>query len=131
MKNLALILLFITSLFGQVPVKIVDGNGVAVNVGSAGSSTTYAMQAVPNSSTALVSSTFKVQTIFCANITAGAVTLTITDNQGSPVTYVPAVSMAANSIFMINSVTGLTFTSGLKWSASASTSIYCQVEGVR
>ena len=115
----------------QMPVKPVDGYGNEQMLGAPGRRVIYALQAVPNSSTAIVSSSIKVVTLFCNNATAGAVTLTITDNQGSPVTYYPGVSIAANSVNMLVAQSGLSFTDGIKWSASASNSIYCQIEGVQ
>jgi len=118
-------------LMAQLPVKPVDGNGNEQMLGAPGRRVLYGLQNVPNSSTAVVSSTIKVVTLFCNNYTAGAVTLTITDNQASPVTYYPAVSLAANSVTMLVAQSGLTFTDGIKWSASASTSIKCQIEGVQ
>lgn len=115
----------------QIPVKPVDGNGNEQMLGAPGRRVIYALQAVPASSTAVVTSSIKVVTLFCNNATGGAVTLTITDNQGSPLTYYPAVSIAANSVNMLVAQSGLSFTDGIKWSASAGTSIYCQIEGVQ
>jgi len=118
-------------LMAQLPVKPVDGNGNEQMLGAAGKRVIYQLQAVPASSTVVVSSSIKVVTLFCNNTTGGAVTLTITDNQSSPYTYYPAVSVAANSVNMLVAQSGLSFTSGIKWSASSGSSIYCQIEGVQ
>lgn len=129
--NIMVLFSFIVTAQAQVPVKIVDGTNTEQMLGAPGRRVIYTMQDVPNSSTAVVTSTIRVVTLFCSNYTGGAVTLTITDNQGSPITYFPAVSLAANSAIMLVAQSGLTFTSGLKWAASASTSIKCQIEGVQ
>lgn len=115
----------------QMPVKPVDGYGNEQMIGAPGRRVIYALQAVPASSTVVVSSSIKVVTLFCNNSTAGAVTLTITNNESSPKTYYPAVSVAANSVNMLVAQSGLSFVDGIKWSASAGTSIYCQIEGVQ
>ena len=127
-KILAFTLAALT-LVAQLPVKITDGSGNERQSFPAGSKTVYLMQAVPDSNTALASSTIKVQLIFCQNSTASAATLTITDNDSVPRTYWPTVSIAANSIAMLYSGVGMTMTGGIKWQASASNTIYCQVEG--
>lgn len=131
MKKVMACLLAAIALMAQVPVKIVDGLGNEQRIGASGVATVYLMQAVPNSNTALASSTIKVQTILCNNQTASAATLTITDNDASPRTYYPAVSLAANSVTLLYAGTGFTMTGGIKWQASAATTIYCQIEGVQ
>lgn len=130
-KMIVIAVLLAVIAMAQLPVKQVDGTGTFVKNGAAGREVTYGMQLVPTSSTAVTSTTTKVQVIFCANTTGGAVTLTITDNQGSPVTYYPAVSLPANSATLLHSGVGLTFTSGIKWSAGTVSAVYCQIEGVQ
>lgn len=76
-----------------------------------------ALQAVPTSSTAIASATTCAWMIFLANTTASALAVTLTDNQGSPVTALPAFSIPGNST-LIHQLWGMKFTSGIKWSAT-------------
>lgn len=124
--------------FGQTPVKTVDGNSSERVVASSGREVVVYLTAVPTSSAVAtdgstsLSSTIKVQLIYCINSTGTAATLTITDNQGSPVTYVPTVSLPANSVTGVySSPIGLTLKSGLKWASGTSTAIYCQIQGLQ
>jgi hypothetical protein len=89
-----------------------------------------AITVIPNVNTVLTSTTTLVDTLFCSNITASPATVTITDDQGSPVTYVSAFSIAPNSnVQFINSAQGLTFAGGIKWLSDTSSAINCQVVG--
>jgi len=81
----------------------------------------------------LTSNTIMVSTIFCHNTSnTTASTVTITDNQGSPVTYVPSVNLPAST----NPASAVQFVSGLKgiqmkgirWSAQNAT-VDCQIGG--
>jgi hypothetical protein len=72
-----------------------------------------------------------VQLILCNNQTGSAATLTLTDGSGTPKTYFPAVSLAANSVVVLYSGVGFTMTTGIKWAAGTSSAIYCQIEGVQ
>ena len=124
--------------FGQLPVKAVDGNGNERVVASTGREFTVYMTTLPTSSTIAsdgttsLSATVKVQLIYCINPTASAATIAITDNQASPVTLVPTVSLPANSVTgVFSSPIGLLFTSGLKWVSGTSTSIACQIQGLQ
>ena len=132
-KNILLIGLMVgIGLFGQGPVKLVNGLGSELQISAGGNSYDSGMTLLPATLTALTASTTKVQLIFCANIAAGAVTLTITDNQTSAKTYFNAVSIAANTSVLVHSSTvGLPFASGIKWTASATNSLNCQVVGVQ
>jgi hypothetical protein len=129
-KLLLSIVLLVGTLSAQTPFKLVDGLGRALQISAAGAAYNSTLTAATTSPTAMTSTTTKVQLIHCVNNTAGAVTVTIKD--GADVVYVDAVSMAANSVFVIHYGTvGLTYTSGVKLSASANSSIKCQVEGVQ
>lgn len=87
------------------------------------------MTTLTNSAALLTSSTVLVTNIYCANTTAGAVTVTITDNQGSPQVYIPTVSMAAHSTQQFINVGKGVQMLGIKWNASAGASINCQIAG--
>lgn len=131
MRTLILLLLTASSLAAQLPVRTVDRAGDTVHAEPAGTKYVALMQVVPSSTTVLTATTTKVQLILCNNQTATAATLTITDGSGTPKTYFPAVSIAANSVVMLYSGVGFTMTSGVKWSAGTATAIYCQIEGVQ
>lgn len=116
----------------QLPVKNVDGSNNELQIAAGGKRFESALTAITTGGVTVTAVTTKVQTIFCTEIGNAATTLTVTDNQGSPVTYINAVSMASPSILVIGYGTqGLTFTSGLIISASANTQIKCQVVGVQ
>jgi hypothetical protein len=131
MRTLILSLFFALSLAAQLPVRTVDRAGETVHAEPAGTKYVALMQVVPNSTTVLTATTTKVQLILCNNQTGSAATLTITDGSGTPKTYFPTVSIAANSVVLLYSGIGFTMTSGLKWSAGTATAIYCQIEGVQ
>jgi len=78
-----------------------------------------ALAAVPTSSTAVFASTTCVVTVVLNNTTSGALTVSVSDGQGSPVSDVVTFSIPANSQ-MIQPLYGVQFTSGVKWSASGS-----------
>lgn len=118
-------------LSAQLPVKRVDGNGSEIMSGPAGTRVLYTMATVPNSDTALTTSTIKVTTLFCNNITASSATLLVQNNVASPKTYYPTITIAANQAVSLVDGNGLTFTSGLRWTAGTINAIQCQVEGVQ
>lgn len=77
-----------------------------------------ALVAIPTSITLATSAaTTCVQAIILNNTTGSQLTVTVTDNQGSPVTDVLTFGIPANSQ-LIQSLYGLAFTTGVKWSAS-------------
>jgi hypothetical protein len=79
-----------------------------------------ALQAVPLSATLATSAaTTCVQVIVLNNTTAGALTVTITDNQGTPINDLLTFSIPAFSQ-VIQPLWGLPFTTGVKWTASGS-----------
>ena len=132
-KNILIVgLLMVAGAFGQQARKLVDGNWNELQIAAGGKSYNSGMVTLTDSAAVLTAVTTKVQLIFCANVTSGAVTLTITDNQTSPKTYFATVSLAANSSILVHSSTvGLPFASGIKWNASAGASLNCQVVGVQ
>lgn len=137
-KLIILMLLAGGAAFGQLPVKSVDGNSNERVVASAGQEILVYMTTLPASSTVVtdgttsLNSTTKVQLIYCINPTGSAATVAFTDNQGSPITLVPPVSLPANSVTGVySSPIGLTFKSGVKWISGTAASIACQVQGLR
>lgn len=77
-----------------------------------------ALAAVPTSSTAVATATTCVMAIVANNTTAAAVTLTVSDNQGTPVNDILTFSIPPFSQ-LVQPLYGVAFTSGIKWTASA------------
>jgi hypothetical protein len=78
-----------------------------------------ALAAVPTSATAVFSSTTCIEAMVINNTNSSAATVTITDNQGTPVNNLLTFSIPANSQ-IIEPLWGIAFTSGVKWTASTS-----------
>lgn len=77
-----------------------------------------ALVAVPTSSTLATSAaTTCVVAIVLNNTTSSSVTVTVTDNQGTPINDVLTFAIPANSQ-LIQPLFGIAFTTGVKWSAS-------------
>lgn len=76
-----------------------------------------ALAALPTSSSAVFTSTTCVMVIVLNNTNASAATVTISDNQGTPINDVLTFSIPAYSQ-LIQPLYGVAFTSGLKWTAS-------------
>jgi hypothetical protein len=75
------------------------------------------LAAVPTSSTAVFSSSTCLQVIVVNNTNSSSATVTVSDNQGTPINDVLTFSIPANSQ-LIQPLWGVQFTSGVKWSAS-------------
>ncbi len=77
--------------------------------------------AVPTSATAVVSTNVRLDRAQFTNTTAGALTITITDQStncgGSPCDLFKTVSIAANTVYQID-FHGVPAPGGFKWSAS-------------
>ena len=84
------------------------------------------MIAVPSSLTVLTTSTVLVTNIFCEASVTG--TIQITDNQGSPQTYVPTVTLTAPTTQQFLNVGKGLIMQGIKWRAASGT-INCQIAG--
>jgi hypothetical protein len=76
-----------------------------------------ALAAVPTSATVVFSSTTCVVVIILNNTNGSSATVTVTDNQGTPINDVLTFSIPANSQ-LIQPMWGVAFTTGLKWTAS-------------
>jgi hypothetical protein len=59
-------------------------------------------QAVPTSTTVVAASDAYLKVITVSNPTAGAITFTLADRQGSPISVLGAVSIAANTSYIIS-----------------------------
>ena len=86
------------------------------------------MVAMPTSSTAVTATATCVSAVLFVNITASTQTVSMTDNQGTPVSYLTSFQIPANSTL----VYGLEYakmTSGIKWSATNASSVNAQIVG--
>jgi hypothetical protein len=95
-------------------------SGTVTSVPKTACGTTIASQAlaaVPTSSTAVFTSTTCVTAIVMNNTNSSSVTVTVTDNAGTPINDILTFSIPANSQ-LIQPLYGVAFSSGLKWSAS-------------
>jgi hypothetical protein len=88
------------------------------------------MVTLPTVSTAVTATATCVNSVVFVNITGATQTVTMTDNQGSPSTYLSAFQIPANSTL----VYGLDFVkmaSGIKWSATNAASVNAQIVGMQ
>jgi hypothetical protein len=95
-------------------------SGTVTSVPKTACGTTIASQAlaaVPTTSTAVFTSTTCIQAILLNNTTGSPVTVTVTDNAGTPINDILTFSIPANSQ-LIQPLYGIAFSSGVKWSAS-------------
>jgi hypothetical protein len=83
----------------------------------------YGLTQVPTSSTLIQPVTTTLVKGYFSNTTGGDLTITVTDNTtevaGQPAQAVPGITVAANSIQVID-FAGVTCNGGVKWSASGS-----------
>lgn len=91
---------------------------------------TSALQAMPTSSTAIATSTTCILGFEISNTSGGSLTVTISDNQGSPVVFLSAVSIGAGETRTYNWPNGRKFTSGVKVQASGAGIVYA-LEGLQ
>jgi hypothetical protein len=88
------------------------------------------MVALPTTSTAVTTTATCVNSVIFVNTTGATQTVTMTDNQGSPVTYLASFQIPANSTL----VYGLDYAkmaNGIKWSATNATSVNAQIVGMQ
>ena len=76
-----------------------------------------AAQVVPTSLTAITATDSQIFTLYISNPTAGAITFTLTDGQGSPVSLFSATSIASKGVLSFDLRQGIQLTSGVKWQA--------------
>ena len=79
-----------------------------------------ALVAVPTSPTAATATTTCLASLFFNNTTSGALTITVTDGQGTPVALVSTFSLPGYSTVGWSWPNGMQMTTGVKWNASAS-----------
>ena len=79
------------------------------------------MVTLPTTSTALTATATCVNAIIFVNTTASTQTVSVTDNQGTPVTYLTGFQLPANSTFVYD-LQYVKMTSGIKWISEEHTS---------
>lgn len=87
------------------------------------------LKVLTNSATAFTTKDCVIFQLVFNNKTAGAITVTVTDAQLSPLDLLTAVSIPANSVTMAVFPEGQYMPGGFLWSASANTSINASVVG--
>jgi len=83
---------------------------------------------LPNTSTTLTSTATCVTAILFNNTTSSTQTVSVTDNQGTPVAYVSSFQIPGNSSFVFP-LYGMKLTGGIKWSATNTGVVNAQVLG--
>lgn len=90
---------------------------------------------LPNSSTTAISSAVFVCEMDATNSTGSAVTINVSDNQGTPVPFLNAASIAANSTWTILALPAggpcRYFPGGLIWSAGTANAVSIHMAGVQ
>lgn len=85
---------------------------------------------LPTTSTAVTATATCVNALLFVNTTASTQTVTVTDNQGSPVAYLSSFQIPANSTFLY----GLQYAKlagGVKWFATNATAVNAQIVGLQ
>lgn len=81
---------------------------------------TDTITAVPTSGTDLTTTDSRVWQISVCNTTAGALTFTMADKQGTPRYAIKAASIAANTTYVVAWPEGIPFSGGINWTSSGS-----------
>lgn len=84
---------------------------------------------VPVSAADVVAFDVYVDQITLSNVSGAAVTVTIKDKNSSPLSFLEAVSIAANSAYVIACPGGRYFPGGINWVASSGTAIVGYIAG--
>lgn len=78
---------------------------------------------IPNSDTAVTSKDAVLYSIHVANVTAGAVTLTVKDKQATPRRLLASYSIPANSFVHIDFTEGVPMSGGVNWQAGSANAL--------
>lgn len=102
LKALAALFLLASALgFGQNPTTCNTATIPICTQGTGAGDVQIKPQAVPTSTTVVGASDAYLKTITVTNTTAGALTFTLADRQASPIAVLSAVSVAANTTYLI------------------------------
>jgi len=86
------------------------------------------MVTLPTTSTAVTATATCVNVILFVNTTASSQTVNVTDNQGTPASYLTSFQLPANSTFVYD-LQFVKLAAGIKWSATNATSVNAQIVG--
>jgi len=116
----------------------IDGSGVTQPVSgtltvvdkTACGTTAYdsGITALPTTSTAITATATCVNAVLFVNITGSAQTVTLSDNQGTPVPYLSSFQIPANST-LVYDLHYARLANGIKWQATNATSVNAQIVG--
>ncbi len=116
---------------GSAVTQPVSGTVTAVEETACG--TTFfdsGMVSLPTSSTVVTATATCVDAVLFVNTTASTQTITLTDNQGSPVAYLNAFQVPANST-LVYDLHNARLASGIKWQATNAASVNAQIVGLQ
>lgn len=118
----------------------IDGSGVTQPVSgtvtgvakTACGTTAYdsGITTLPTSSTAVTTTATCVDAVLFINTTGTVQTITLSDNQGSPVAYLAAFQIPANST-LVYGLHFARFANGIKWQATNAASVNAQIVGLQ
>lgn len=124
-----IILLGIALIQSPLPVAMGASNSTKFNVGNINMS--QALQLVPNATTSVNTTDTWIFQITVANTTGSAVTFTVQDRAGTPKSLLSAVSIAANTTYVLAFPEGVLMDDGFTWSASSSNALHASVNARR
>jgi hypothetical protein len=101
MKTIIALFIAALPLLGQNPATCNTATIPICSSGSPSGAVQVKPQAVPTSTTAVTTYDAYLQTITISNPTAGAITFTLSDRQGSPIAAIPTVSIPANTVYVV------------------------------
>ncbi len=120
-----LMALFITaSALAQNPATCNTATIAICSQGSPSGDVQIRPQAVPTSATAITGYDAYLKTVTVTNTTGGAITFTLTDRQASPIDAISAVSIAANTTYVITFPNFYWCAGGFKVSAGGAGLVY-------
>jgi hypothetical protein len=116
---------------GSAVTQPVSGTLTAVEKTACGS-TTYdsGMVTMPNTSTAVTSTATCVNAVIFVNTTASVQTITLSDNQNTPVSYLSSFQVPANST-LVYDLHFARLANGIKWQATNASAVNAQIVGLQ
>jgi hypothetical protein len=88
------------------------------------------MAALPTTSTAATTTSTCVNAVIFVNVTGATQTVTLTDNQGTPMAYLSGFQIPANST-LVYDLNFARLASGIKWSSTNASSVNAQIVGMQ
>jgi hypothetical protein len=116
---------------GSAVTQPVSGTVTAVPKTACGSTSfDSGMNTLPTTATAVTTTSTCVNAIVFVNTTSSAQAVSITDNQGTPMTYLSSFQIPANSTFIYD-LQFVKMASGIKWSAANASAVNAQIIGIQ